>query len=313
MKFRPSYILIVLSVIVSSPASAAPAPACSSPAITIPAAAACTSSPPRTSNGHVIRLADGRTPPAGGAPEIDMSPEPSPAPSITPSPTPEDEQMIEEEAAGTNCAAQEDAEDEVRLRAMALQEALVLLRNYRGVLDRAWETNREGAFLGALSDITMLGAGIELKLITAGVKIIELRKRADPTLESDAERIRGVIRDGAAPITPLFLEQQKHVLEGIYGEEVAESIIGALEVALILKESRERMEGQEALRESIREVDDRILTNQQKRRDLFEMWQTAKEAMDLCKERIAKGLRPDPNEYNWAQTRNYLGLGGADN
>lgn len=54
MKFRHSYIPIVLSVIASSPASAAPAPACPSPAVIMPAA--CTANPTAHRHGHVIRL-----------------------------------------------------------------------------------------------------------------------------------------------------------------------------------------------------------------------------------------------------------------
>jgi hypothetical protein len=57
MKFRVSYIPIVLSaVIASSHAISAPAPACASPAVTMPAAA-CTSH----SRDHVIRPADPAT------------------------------------------------------------------------------------------------------------------------------------------------------------------------------------------------------------------------------------------------------------
>jgi hypothetical protein len=72
MKFRRSYIPIVLSVIVSSLVSAAPAPTCPSPA------AACTSFPPATGDEKLIRLAQRPSPGGGGGGDVVTPPvEPS--------------------------------------------------------------------------------------------------------------------------------------------------------------------------------------------------------------------------------------------
>ncbi len=337
MKFRHAYIPIVLSVIVLSPASAAPAPACPSPAITTPAAA-FTSSPPAT-----IRLAQRPSPGGGeraGSPQITPAPpsppsdESPPPPQSHQAPTPEEE---EEEASSTpgNCAAQEDAQDELRLRTMASQASLQLLRDYSAALDDAWETTREKGITSGAVDLVALAPGWPLgtpiynkimgkientmtkTMINAGIKSVEKKLLKDPTLRGVLEQIAGP--EGARPGTPSKLENDlakayiQQSLATLYGAEAAGTIIKTVSILSTFRDAIEGVQKMEAFRILRKKTEEHITLLQTKRHEEFEMWETAKEAMSLCQDRVSKGLPPEPDEYNWVQTRNYLGLDGAEN
>ena len=219
-----------------------------------------------------------------------------------------------------NCASRERVVDEMRLRTMASQASLELLRDYSAALDDEWEKAREKGITGAIVDLASLLPGWPIStpiynkimekfanamtktMINAGIKSVEKRLLKDPTLTGFLDQIAND-KNLATDLAKAYAQDR---LTALYNKEAADTLGRTATVLSTIMSSINGVRQMEAFRIMRKKVEEHIITLQTKHHEQHEMWDTAKEALDLCKFGMARGLPPDPAEYNWVEIRNYL-------
>jgi hypothetical protein len=232
------------------------------------------------------------------------------------------------------CAKQQEARAEIRLRALAVQSSLEMLRHYAQALDDAKNAHNLAGYLTmGVVDAPAIMAGWPVGPAMLQMKAFVERTLthflSDPELEdllesrdtkwrtpihrainylfgSTDEAVESAGVHGGAHGLKYKYEKLEEELEKKFGKHAIHSISQSLEIILFIASEHERQEKQEAMSEIIREVREKILDQEKEQHELVEIYKDARVALELCSDRASKHLPPDPYENNWVEVRNYL-------
>lgn len=216
------------------------------------------------------------------------------------------------------CADHDDAEDEIRARAMASQVSLEVLRRFRASLDDRYEAERRSGYAGAVVDAGALAAGWPLgkmaeaalrevavstlrdKLIKAGFKSIDKR------LLKDAGQGRSELMEHLTKPDGISFDVLKAALKETLGE-MGDPVAGAFDMAFFAAKRMKDMKTLEALRGLIRDANAQIATLEAQHARQAAMYRMARTAQANCLQRVQNGQAPDANDRSYLEVRRFLG------
>jgi len=223
------------------------------------------------------------------------------------------------------CDKENAAYNEVRLRAMASQTSLELLREYSKALDESYEATRQSAYADSVIDTASLAAGWPMgkgvqeyfrgkakekfteKLVKAGFKSVEKALIKDPSLNGMFENLTSPIQTTSGIQYDLTKEYYKKLSKEMLGDVAGEAVTSVLDLMKFGLTAYKGMKRLEGIRVLARSTNDQIIQLQGKHIEQMDKWDNAMRARDICYDRVAKKLPPDTNNRFWADVMEYLG------
>lgn len=222
------------------------------------------------------------------------------------------------------CVAQEDAYDEVQMRAFASLSTLEALRAYEAALDEKYNATREHEYANAVVDVASLAAGWPLgkgvqdallgkvkedlkeKLIKASFKSVNKALLKDPSISGALDQLDNYPTELSGAAYDQFKEASKYGLNQLM-KGAGDTVFGFLDVAVLGKKIYAGMNSLDAIRAMLRNVQDRILAGDAQHQAEMAMLDHAANAVALCQDGV-----PPADNWRWQETRGYLGLPEAE-
>ena len=223
------------------------------------------------------------------------------------------------------CDKENAAYDEVRLRAIASQTSLELLREYSKALDESYEATRRSAYHDSSVDVASLAAGWPLgkgiqeyflgkakdkfteKLVKAGFKSVEKALLKDPSLNGMFENAVSPVSSTSGMQYDLVKEYYKKLSKEMLGDTAGESVTSVLDLMKFGLTAYKGMKKLDAIRALARSTNEQIAQLTGKHMEQMDVFDSAQRARELCYDRLAKNLPPDTSNRFWTDVLDYLG------